>query len=347
MFSYLSRKAGALGAPLLFKRGAEPIAMFVFPDYIFSLIIFLLPGGILLLVLLKSMIVVVPQGYAYVVETLGRYSATWEAGLHFKLPFFQKVVRSVSLKEQVADFPPQPCISQENATIMINPVAFFKVFDPKLFVYGAEEPITALGNLTATTLRNIIGSLTIDQTLTSRDTINAQMQTILDKATDPWGLRITRCELKDISVSPDVAEAMEKQLKAERTRRATITEAEAHKQAVVTRAEGDKQAKIFAAEAERDAQIAIAEGRARSIELLYEAEARGIELLNKANISNGVLKLKGLEALKNVADGQATKIYMPNDLASVIASLGVVGDSLGLKPAENVAAKAYSADVKD
>ena len=329
MFTYLSRKAGAFGVPMLFRRGTAPCVM-LFPEYILNLILFLLPGGIILLLLLKSMIVIVPQGYAYIVETLGRYSATWEAGLHFKIPFFQRIVRSVSLKEQVADFPPQPCISQENVAVRIDSVVFFKVFDPKMFVYGVEDPITALANLTATTLRNIIGSLTIDQTLTSRDTINAQMLGIIDKATDPWGLRITRCELKDISVSTDVAEAMEKQLKAERARRATITEAEAHKQAVVTRAEGDKQAKIFAAEAERDAQIAIAEGRARSIELLYEAEARGIKLLNEANISNGVLKLKGLDALKNVANGQATKIYMPNDLASVIGSLGIVGDSLGL-----------------
>lgn len=273
---------------------------------------------------------IVPQANAWVIERLGKYSQTWEAGLHVKIPFIDRVVRKVSLKEQVLDFPPQPVITKDNVTMQIDSVVFCKVFDPRLYTYGVEHPIAGLQNLAATTLRQIVGSMELDQTLTSRDQINSSMEAVLDEATDPWGIKVTRVEIKNIQPPKEIEEVMSKQMRAERERRQTVLEAQAHKEAVVSRAEGDKQAKILSAQAERDAQIALAEGRARSIELVYLAEAQGLEALNKVNVKESVLRLKGIEALKDVSDGRATKIYMPSDISSVISSLGVAGEALGI-----------------
>ncbi len=286
--------------------------------------------------LLVSNIRVVPQAQAYVIETLGRFKCVWDAGLHFKIPFFERIAKKVSLKEQVLDFPPQPVITKDNVTISIDSVVFARVFDPRLYTYGVESPIAGLQNLSATTLRNIIGELELDQTLTSRDEINRKMEAILDQATDPWGIKVTRVELKNITPPKEIEEVMTKQMRAERERRQTVLEAQAHQEAVVSRAEGDKRAKILTAEAERDAQIALAQGRARSIELVYEAEAEGLRKLNEANVGESVLRLKGLEALKDVSDGRATKIYLPSDIASVVSSLGLVGEALGVGDATPV-----------
>lgn len=285
---------------------------------------------VIIVALISSNVRIVPQGSAFVIENLGKYKTTWNAGLHVKIPVLERVVKKVSLKEQVYDFPPQPVITKDNVTMMIDSIVFMRVADPKLYTYGVENPILGLQNLSATTLRNIIGEMELDQTLTSRDEINKKLEIILDSATDPWGIKVTRVEIRNIKPPREIEEVMTKQMRAERERRQTVLEAQAHKEAVVSRAEGDKQAKILAAEAERDAQIALAEGRARSIKLVYEAEANGIEMLNQANISDGVLKLKGIEALKNVADGRATKIYMPSDIAGVVTSLGVAGEALGI-----------------
>ncbi len=273
---------------------------------------------------------VVPQGYVFVIEHLGRYKDSWYAGLHVKVPFLERIVKRISLKEQVLDFPPQPVITKDNVTMQIDSVVFMKVFDPQLYTYGVENPISGLQNLSATTLRNIIGDMELDQTLTSRETINGRMQAILDEATDQWGIKVTRVEIKNIQPPREIEEVMTKQMRAERERRQTVLEAQAHQEAVVSRAEGDKKAKILAAEAERDAQIALAEGKAKSIELVYQAEADGLEKLKSANVSESVLRLKGLEALRDVADGRATKIFMPTDVAGLVSSLGVVGESLGI-----------------
>ena len=285
---------------------------------------------IILGIFISQNIRVVPQSQAYVIESLGKFKCVWDAGLHIKIPFFERVAKKVSLKEQVLDFPPQPVITKDNVTISIDSVVFARVFDPRLYTYGVESPISGLQNLSATTLRNIIGELELDQTLTSRDEINRKMESILDQATDPWGIKVTRVELKNITPPKEIEEVMTKQMRAERERRQTVLEAKAHQEAVVSRAEGDKQAKILTAQAERDAQVALAEGRARSIELVYEAEAEGLRKLNAANVSESVLKLKGLEALKDVADGRATKIYMPSDISAAVSSLGLVGESLGI-----------------
>lgn len=304
-------------------------------------------GGVLLLIAAVLVIWavianvrIVPQGQAYVIESFGRFKAVWEAGLHLKIPFFERIVRKVSLKEQVLDFPPQPVITKDNVTMKIDSVVFARVYDPRLYTYGVESPISGLQNLSATTLRNIIGEMELDQTLTSRDEINGKLQAILDEATDPWGIKVTRVEIKNITPPKEIEEVMTKQMRAERERRQTVLEAQAHQEAVVSRAEGDKKAKILSAEAERDAQIALAEGRAKSIELVYEAEAEGLRKLKEANISEQVLKLKGLEALKDVSDGRATKIYMPSDLASIISTLGVAGEALGVGDATPVSRSA-------
>ena len=291
------------------------------------LLIFLV---LFILIVVLPNIRVVPQANAFIIERLGRYTQTWGAGLHFKIPFIERVAKRVSLKEQVLDFPPQPVITKDNVTMMIDSVVFCYVFDPKLFTYGVENPIAGLQNLSATTLRNIIGEMELDQTLTSRDEINRRMQAILDEATDPWGIKVTRVEIKNIQPPKEIEEVMTKQMRAERERRQTVLEAQAHQEAVVSRAEGDKKAKILSAEAERDAQIALAEGRARSIELVYQAEAEGLKALKNANIDESVLKLKGLDALRSVSDGRATKIYMPTDLTSIVSTLGLAGEALGI-----------------
>ena len=285
---------------------------------------------IIAVILICVNIRIVPQGYVFVIEHLGRYKTSWQAGLHVKVPFLERVAKTISLKEQVLDFPPQPVITKDNVTMQIDSVVFMKVFDPSLYTYGVENPIAGLQNLSATTLRNIIGDMELDQTLTSRETINGKMQAILDEATDQWGIKVTRVEIKNIQPPKEIEEVMTKQMRAERERRQTVLEAQAHQEAVVSRAEGDKKAKILAAEAERDAQIALAEGKAKSIELVYQAEAEGLEALKNANVSESVLRLKGIEALKDVSDGRATKIYMPSDIAGMVSSLGLAGEALGI-----------------
>ncbi len=291
---------------------------------------------IVVLVLVCVNIRIVPQGYVFVIEHLGKYKTSWQAGLHVKVPFIERVVKTISLKEQVLDFPPQPVITKDNVTMQIDSVVFMKVFDPGLYTYGVENPIAGLQNLSATTLRNIIGEMELDQTLTSRETINGKMQVILDEATDQWGIKVTRVEIKNIQPPKEIEEVMTKQMRAERERRQTVLEAQAHQEAVVSRAEGDKKAKILAAEAERDAQIALAEGKAKSIELVYEAEAQGLEALKNANVSETVLRLKGIEALKDVSDGRATKIYMPSDIAGLVSTLGLAGEALGIGDATKI-----------
>ena len=285
---------------------------------------------VIAIIIFFSCVKIVPQAKSYVIEFLGSYKQTWDNGLHFKLPFVERIANVVSKKELVADFPPQPVITKDNVTMQIDTVVYYKIFDAKLFTYGVENPIMALANLTATTLRNIIGDLELDQTLTSRDLINNKMREIIDLATDAWGIKVNRIELKNIIPPKEIQQAMEKQMKAEREKRQTLLEAEAHKESVVSRAEGDKQAKILAAEAERDAQIALAKGKAESIRLVYEAEAQGLDMLKHAKADEGVLTLKKLEALKAISDGRATKIFMPTELASAATGLGLTTEMLGI-----------------
>lgn len=285
---------------------------------------------ILFIALLITNIHIVPQAHCYVLERLGQYLVTWEAGFHIKVPVFDRIVNKISLKEQVLDFPPQSVITKDNVTMKIDSVVYAKVFDARLYTYGVENPMIGLQNLAATTLRNIIGSMELDQTLSSRDKINSEMQQILDEATDKWGIKVTRVEIKNIIPPAEIEEVMTKQMRAERERRQTVLEAQAHQEAVVSRAEGDKRAKVLSAEAEKEARIATAQGEAQAIKMVYEAEANGMRLLAQAGINEEVLRLKSIEALKNVADGQATKIYIPNDLGKNLSALEVAGEALGL-----------------
>ena len=283
---------------------------------------------VLILLLIVSNIQVVQQSRAYVVERLGAYSATWGVGLHLKIPFIERVVKKVSLKEQVADFDPQPVITKDNVTMQIDTVIYFQITDPKLYTYGVEHPMNAIENLTATTLRNIIGDMELDQSLTSRDVINAKMRSILDEATDPWGIKVNRVELKNILPPKEIQNAMEKQMKAERERRESILQAEGAKQSQILVAEGEKQSAVLRAEAEREAailraeadrQAAIlkAEGEAEAIRKVQQALADSIEMLNKANPNDQVVKIKALEAYEKAADGQATKIIIPSEIQSL------------------------------
>ena len=273
---------------------------------------------------------IVPQEHAYIIERLGKFKTVWYAGLHVKIPIIDNIVNKISLKEQVFDFPPQPVITKDNVSVKVDSVVFSKVFDPQKYTYGVENPIAGLQNLSATTLRSIIGGMELDTTLSSRESINSQMEAILDEATDPWGIKVNRVELKNIDPPPAIEEVMTKQMRAERERRQTVLEAQAHQESVVSRAEGDKRAKVLAAEAEKEAKIALAQGEAESIRLVYEAQAQGLEKLMEAHIDESVLRLKGLEALRDVADGRATKIYMPTDITKVVSTLGVVSESLGI-----------------
>ena len=268
---------------------------------------------------------VVPQSKAYVIERLGTYYATWETGLHVKIPFIDRIAKIVSLKEQVVDFKPQPVITKDNVTMQIDTVVFYQITDPKLYTYGVESPISAIENLSATTLRNIIGELELDSTLTSRDTINAKIRVILDEATDPWGIKVNRVELKNIIPPREIQDAMEKQMKAERERRESILRAEGEKQSRILVAEGHKESKILEAEAEkqsailhaeavREAKVREAEGEAEAIIKVQQATADAIKLLNDANASDAVVKLKALEAFAQAADGQATKIIIPSEI---------------------------------
>lgn len=273
---------------------------------------------------------IVPQAQAWVVEFLGSYHSTLDNGLHFTIPVLQRVVKKVSLKEQVEDFPPQPVITKDNVTMKIDTVVYFTIFDPKLFTYGVENPIMALENLTATTLRNIVGDMELDQTLTSRDTINTNMQAILDPATDKWGIRVNRVELKNIIPPQDIQNAMEKQMKAEREKRQTLLEAEAHREASIKRAQGDKEAAILNAQADSESAITRARGEAESIRLVYEAKAAGMKLLSEIQMSESALTLKKLEALQALGDGRATKIVVPTELSGVVSNLSVMGETLNI-----------------
>lgn len=303
-------------------------------------IIVLIAVAVVLLIIILAGLCVVPQATEYVVEMLGKYKKTWSAGLHYKIPFIQKIASRVTLKEQILDSPPQPVITKDNVTMKIDAVVYYKVFDTKLFTYGVLQPVLALENLTATTLRNIVGELDLDSALTSRDVINGKITSILDKATDCWGIKVTRVELKNIMPPEAIREAMEKQMKAERDRRETLLQAEGHKQAAITRAEGDKQAMILAAEGERDARIARAEGEAKAIYLSKKAEADGLRVLKEAGADASVLELKKYEALVNVANGKAVKIIVPTDVVEtakrnvIFSELTGLGDSTTEEPEE-------------
>ena len=277
---------------------------------------------VIVVVLILPNIKIVPQARSYVIERLGSYLKTWDNGLHVKIPFIDRISNNVSLKEIVKDFAPQPVITKDNVTMQIDTVVYFQITDPKLYTYGVERPISAIENLTATTLRNIIGELELDQTLTSRDIINSKMRAILDEATDPWGIKVNRVEVKNIIPPKDIQEAMEKQMRAERERREKILQAEGEKKSSILIAEGEKESAILRAEAQKEAQIKIAEGEAEAMLKLKTAEADGIKLLKDAKADNAVLTLKSFDALTNMANGQATKIIVPTDLQG-IASLGV------------------------
>ena len=277
---------------------------------------FLVPVVLIVLVILilAANIKVVQQSKAYVVERLGAFHSVWGVGIHFKLPFLEKVAKVVSLKEQVVDFAPQPVITKDNVTMQIDTVIYFQITDPKLYTYGVEHPMSAIENLTATTLRNIIGELELDQTLTSRDIINSKMRALLDEATYPWGIKVGRVELKNIIPPREIQDAMEKQMKAERERRESILQAEGQKQSQILVAEGEKQSLILRAEAAKEAAIKKAEGEAEAIRKVQEATAEAIKLLNEANASDAVVKLKALEAFQAAADGKATKIIIPSEI---------------------------------
>ena len=269
---------------------------------------------VLILILIVSNIHIVQQSKAYVVERLGAFHAVWGVGLHLKVPFIERVVKKVSLKEQVADFDPQPVITKDNVTMQIDTVIYFQITDPKLYTYGVEYPMSAIENLTATTLRNIIGELELDQSLTSRDTINAKMRSILDEATDPWGIKVNRVELKNILPPREIQNAMEKQMKAERERRESILQAEGEKASKILVAEGEKQSAILKADAQKQARIMHAEGEATAILKVQQAMADSLKLLNEAAPNDQVIKLKALEALEKVADGKATKLIIPSEI---------------------------------
>lgn len=283
---------------------------------------------VLALAVIAANIKIVPQSKTYVIERLGAYKETWETGFHIKIPFFERVAKIVSLKEKVVDFAPQPVITKDNVTMQIDTVVFYQITDPKLYTYGVESPISAIENLTATTLRNIIGELELDSTLTSRDTINAKIRVILDEATDPWGIKVNRVELKNIIPPREIQDAMEKQMKAERQRREAILTAEGekaskilvaegHKESQILNAEAEKQAAILRAEAVKEAKIREAEGEAEAILAVQKANAQAIELINNANPGQAVLTIKSLEAFEKAADGQATKIIIPSDIQGI------------------------------
>ena len=270
--------------------------------------------AIFILIVLARCVVIVPQASTFIVERLGAYSGTWETGLHLRIPLVERVANKVTLKERVSDFPPQPVITKDKVNMQIDTVIYFQVTDPKLFTYGVVHPMAAIENLTATTLRNIIGELELDQTLTSRDIINTKMRTILDEATDPWGIKINRVELKNIIPPKEIQDAMERQMKAERERREAILRAEGEKRSAVLVAEGEKESTILRAEANRMAKIAMAEGEAEAMLKVQKALAEGLKMLNEASPSDAIVKLKALEAFAKVADGKATKIIIPSEI---------------------------------
>ena len=294
---------------------------------------------VMVMILVIANVKIVPQSRAYVVERLGAYKTTWQTGLHIKVPFFERIARNVSLKEQVVDFPPQPVITKDNVTMQIDTVVFFQITDPKLYAYGVENPISAIENLTATTLRNIIGELELDHTLTSRDTINAKIRGILDEATDPWGIKVNRVELKNILPPREIQDAMEKQMKAERERRESILRAEGEKasqilvaegkkESLILAAEADKRAAILHAEAVKESKIREAEGEAEAIRTIQLAEAQAIDYINQANPGDGYITLRKLEAFEKAADGQATKIIIPSEIQGVAGLAAGITETL-------------------
>jgi regulator of protease activity HflC (stomatin/prohibitin superfamily) len=299
------------------------------------------------LVIVISCIRVVPQANEYVIELLGKYRTTWSAGLHFKIPVLERISKKVTLKEQVLDSAPQPVITKDNVTMQIDTVVYYHIYDAKLYTYGVVNPINALANLTATTLRNIVGELELDGTLTSRDTINGKMTAILDDATDKWGIKVNRVELKNIIPPVEIQNAMEKQMKAERDRRETLLQAEGHKAAAITRAEGDKQAMILAAEGERDARIARAEGEAKAIYLSKKAEADGLAALREAGVDAAVLELKKYEALVNMANGTAAKLIIPTDAVNAVTNNAIFSETTGLGDVTHEAPKPVAPIKKD
>ena len=292
---------------------------------IFVIILLLLLVGIVI-----SCVKIVPQASVKIIERLGAYQNTWNTGLHFKLPFIERIAKTISLKEQVADFNPQAVITKDNVTMQIDTVVFFQVTDPKLYTYGIENPIMAIENLSATTLRNIIGDLELDETLTSRDVINARMRTILDEATDPWGIKVNRVELKNILPPREIQDAMEKQMKAEREKREAILIAEGNKEAAIRTAEGDREAAILRADAKREAAIREAQGQAEAIREIYEARSKGLDMLKAVKADDALLTLRSVETMEKVADGRATKIIIPSELqnlSGLVAGLKTVAES--------------------
>ena len=279
---------------------------------------------VVLLIVIISNIVVVQQSKAYVIERLGAFQTVWGVGLHVKIPFIDRIARKVNLKEQVLDYPPQPVITKDNVTMQIDTVVYFQITDPRLYTYGVERPMTAMETLTATTLRNIIGDLELDQTLTSRDIINTKMRAILDEATDPWGIKVNRVELKNILPPQDIQNSMEKQMKAERDRRQAILQAEGQKKSAILIAEGEKEAAILRADAEKQAAILKAEGEAQAILAVQQALADSMAMLNEKAPNDQVIKLKAIEAMQKIADGKATKIIIPSEMQ------GLVGLASGL-----------------
>ena len=289
------------------------------PGFVIAIIL-----ALFLMILVVANVRIVPQAHAFVIERLGAYEGTWDVGLHIKIPLLDRIASKVSLKEMVVDFPPQPVITKDNVTMSIDTVVYYQITDPKLYTYGVARPIVAIENLTATTLRNIIGQLELDESLTSRDLINTQMRSILDEATDPWGIKVNRVEVKNIMPPADIQEAMEKQMRAERERRESILRAEGNKKSAILVAEGEKQSAILRAEAKKEAQIREAEGEAEAILKVQEATARGLEMIKQAQVDQAVLTLKSFETLAKVADGQATKLIIPSqiqDVAGLVASV--------------------------
>ena len=297
-------------------------------EYVIAVII------LLALVIIVRNIRIVQQSKVMIIERLGKYQATWCTGIHVKIPFFERVAKTISLKEQVADFPPQPVITKDNVTMQIDTVIYFQITDPKLYTYGIEHPMVAIENLSATTLRNIIGDLELDQCLTSRDLINGRMRTILDEATDPWGIKVNRVELKNILPPREIQSAMEKQMKADRERREAILRAEGEKRAAILEAEGEKESAILRADAKKQQQILEAEGEAEAILKVQKATAEGIRLINESMPSEAVLKIKALEAFTAAANGKATKIIIPSEIQGIAGLAEGVVESVKSVPAE-------------
>ena len=285
--------------------------------------------AVLALVIIVRNIYVVQQSRAYVVERLGAFSNVWTVGIHFKVPFVERVAKKVSLKEQVLDYPPQPVITRDNVTMMIDTVVFFQVFDAKMYAYGVNRPIQAIENLSATTLRDIIGSMTLDETLTSRDLINTKITASLDEATDRWGIKVNRVELKNIEPPVEIRQAMEKQMKADREKRASILLAEGEKQAAITRAEGEKESAILRAEAVKQQRIREAEGEAEALLTVQKAQADAIRMINEANPNHNYLALRSMEAMEKVADGKATKLIVPSDMQNLAATVSAIKEISG------------------